>query len=65
LAASVAAPLEDNYTLRAAKVRSRSRDGSSVGDALKPHFWQKLDHGFGLQPIQFVSLHCLGKILTF
>ncbi|PLW19463.1 hypothetical protein PCANC_08754 [Puccinia coronata f. sp. avenae] len=35
LAASVAAPLEDNYTLRAAKVRSRSRDGSSVGDALK------------------------------
>ncbi|PLW42475.1 hypothetical protein PCASD_04657 [Puccinia coronata f. sp. avenae] len=34
LAASVAAPLEDNYTLRAAKVRSRSRDGSSVGDAL-------------------------------
>ncbi|PLW23980.1 hypothetical protein PCANC_01353 [Puccinia coronata f. sp. avenae] len=35
LAASVAAPLEDNYTLRAAKVRSRSRDGSSVGDALR------------------------------
>ncbi|PLW31756.1 hypothetical protein PCANC_22367 [Puccinia coronata f. sp. avenae] len=34
LAASAAAPLEDNYTLRAAKVRSRSRDGSSVGDAL-------------------------------
>ncbi|PLW34469.1 hypothetical protein PCANC_22740 [Puccinia coronata f. sp. avenae] len=34
LAASVAAPLEDNHTLRAAKVRSRSRDGSSVGDAL-------------------------------
>ncbi|PLW20757.1 hypothetical protein PCANC_09285 [Puccinia coronata f. sp. avenae] len=34
LAASVAAPLEDNYTLRAAKVHSRSRDGSSVGDAL-------------------------------
>ncbi|PLW57289.1 hypothetical protein PCANC_02444 [Puccinia coronata f. sp. avenae] len=34
LAASVAAPLEDNYTLRAAKVCSRSRDGSSVGDAL-------------------------------
>jgi hypothetical protein len=35
LAASVAAPLEDNYTLRAAKVHSRSRDGSSVGDALR------------------------------
>ncbi|PLW52043.1 hypothetical protein PCASD_02157 [Puccinia coronata f. sp. avenae] len=35
LAASVAAPLEDNYTLRATKVRSRSRDGSSVGDALR------------------------------
>jgi hypothetical protein len=34
LAASVAAPLEDNYTLRAAKVHSRLRDGSSVGDAL-------------------------------
>ena len=33
LAAFVAAPLEDKYTSRAAKVRSRSRDGSSVGDA--------------------------------
>ncbi|PLW05670.1 hypothetical protein PCANC_28376 [Puccinia coronata f. sp. avenae] len=35
LAASVAAPLEDSYTLRAAKVCSRSRDGSSVGEALR------------------------------
>jgi hypothetical protein len=42
LAASVAAPLEDNYTLRAAKVHSRSRDGSSVGDALT-HFGKLLD----------------------
>ncbi|PLW34281.1 hypothetical protein PCANC_17673 [Puccinia coronata f. sp. avenae] len=32
LAASVEAPLEDNYTLRAAKVRSRSCDGSSIGE---------------------------------
>jgi hypothetical protein len=37
LAASVAALLEDNYTLQAAKARSRSRDGSSVGDALIRH----------------------------
>ncbi|PLW26651.1 hypothetical protein PCASD_22951 [Puccinia coronata f. sp. avenae] len=40
LAASVSAPLEDNYTLRAAKVHSRSRNGSSVGDALRlPPSW--------------------------
>ncbi|PLW29109.1 hypothetical protein PCANC_23469 [Puccinia coronata f. sp. avenae] len=38
LAASVAAPLEDNYTLRAAKVCSRSRNGSSIGDALRPAY---------------------------
>ncbi|PLW47676.1 hypothetical protein PCASD_04057 [Puccinia coronata f. sp. avenae] len=41
LAASVAAPLEDNYSMRAAKVRSRSRDGRSVGDdALKRVRWR-------------------------
>ena len=34
LAACVVAPLEDNHTLQAAKVCSRLRNGSSVGDAL-------------------------------
>jgi hypothetical protein len=40
LAASVVALLKDNYTLRAAKVCSRLRNGSSVGDALTVEcFW--------------------------
>jgi hypothetical protein len=34
LAACVAAPLEAKYTSQPAKLCSRSRDGSSVGDAL-------------------------------
>ncbi|PLW09300.1 hypothetical protein PCANC_24937 [Puccinia coronata f. sp. avenae] len=53
LAASVAAPLEDNYTLRAAKVRSRSRDGSSVGDALTYGASQ-----FQFSPLFLLQLWC-------
>ncbi|PLW39805.1 hypothetical protein PCASD_10739 [Puccinia coronata f. sp. avenae] len=41
LAASVAAPLDDNHTLRAAKFHSRLRNGSSVGDALRERIFKQ------------------------
>jgi hypothetical protein len=47
LAACVAAPLEAKYTSQPAKVRSRSRDGSSVGDALTVNLAQ----GMGVMEI--------------